>query len=164
MPRLSGLFFTSEEFMGVAMATEPVPILDYPGRALYRANVVAYNVGMAFELLYKVFALLDRGKVKRTHLFRELHPFVEAATKSVIELAVARIGFRSIDEFIRFMDADTSAHQGYGLRRYYEARTGLEPWIWSDIPQGLPRLARLHDHLSGYAAGRIWLDSGLPNR
>ena len=70
--KLSSLYLTSIEFRNTALEKRPIS-MDYGQSWLIRSNIAIFNIGMAFELIYKVLSLCDSGRYIKTHVFATLH-------------------------------------------------------------------------------------------
>ena len=146
-PEVSSLFFTSVEFMRTARTV----LVSSHGKGLQRdsyvVNVTLFNVGMAYELLYKVYSLIDQQRPLKTHKFTRLNAHLTTQTRSLIEAPIKTRGWSSAQGFAKFLDTDIR----HGDRRYYEQHSiydtfptspdlhaflGLEALYWELVQGG----------------------------
>ena len=155
--RLSSLFFTSQLFMHTAKEVQGRQCANFQER-LYVNNVSIFNTGMAFELLYKIFGLLDNQEIEKVHRFEKLNKALKPATKAVLRGYIEKAGWQSEKDFLRYLDVSIR----HGDRRYYDQHSGFDSFWSAEDHHCLPGLASLYDKMLGEAAKRIWINPNLP--
>lgn len=103
---LSCFYLTSIEFRNTALEKQLISMClgGLGQRALICKNLAMFNIGMAFELIYKVLSLCDSGKYNKTHKFETLHNNLVQETKQEVEVCVIEAGWQSANQFIQYLD------------------------------------------------------------
>ena len=155
--RLSVLYLTSIEFRNTALQKQPDPDDFIKQSWVISTNVAVHNIGVAFELIYKVLLLCDRGTYVTTHNFEKLHNELLQDTKRQVESCILSVGWESTDRFIAYLNEDVQ-HQN---RKYYEVHS-IADFSWALDHKFIPGLAQLHYLLTQLAASKIWINPKLP--